>query len=111
MRRRVNRAAKTDRAIHGGAHDGNLLRIREGVRWIDFDTACRGPAEWDLAHLPPVAAKYFPKVDAELLELMRGLVSAEVAIWCWRAYGRAREVNDAARFHLERVRALAPEVI
>lgn len=111
LREQIDSAAKADRALHGGAHDGNLLRSRDGVRWIDFDTACRGPAEWDVAHLPQAAAKYFPEIDTDLLALMRDLVSAEVAIWCWRAYGRAREVNEAAHFHLERIKVLAPESV
>jgi aminoglycoside phosphotransferase (APT) family kinase protein len=111
LRRRVDRTAKTDRVLHGGAHDGNLLRTRERACWIDFDTVCRGPAEWDVAHLPPMAARHFPEIDEELLEHMRGLVSAEVAVWCWHAYGRAREVDEAARFHLERVRTLSTAAI
>ena len=34
--------------VHGDAHLGNALA---GGRWLDFDEACRGPAEWDLACL------------------------------------------------------------
>jgi hypothetical protein len=58
-----------------------------------------------------MAARHFPEIDEELLEHMRGLVSAEVAVWCWHAYGRAREVDEAARFHLERVRTLSTAAI
>jgi hypothetical protein len=36
------------RPIHGDAHLGNVL---EGGRWLDFDEACVGPPEWDLACL------------------------------------------------------------
>ena len=32
--------------IHGDAHLGNVLA---GGRWLDFDEACSGPPEWDLA--------------------------------------------------------------
>jgi molybdopterin-guanine dinucleotide biosynthesis protein A len=92
------------RPLHGGAHTGNLLHTPAGPRWIDLDTVCTGPLEWDLAHLPDEAAALFPERDEALLEVMRLLVSAEVAVWCWRAYGRAPEVDEAARFHLERVR-------
>ena len=34
--------------IHGDAHSGNVLA---GGRWLDFDEACAGPPEWDLACL------------------------------------------------------------
>ena len=34
--------------IHGDAHLGNVLA---GGRWLDFDEACLGPPEWDLACL------------------------------------------------------------
>jgi aminoglycoside phosphotransferase (APT) family kinase protein len=36
--------------IHGDAHLGNLIRDADGnVVLIDFDSACIGPLEWDLA--------------------------------------------------------------
>jgi Ser/Thr protein kinase RdoA (MazF antagonist) len=106
LRAEVRERTLGRRVLHGGAHDGNLLRTREGLRWIDLDTVCRGPLEWDLAHLPPAAAAAFPGADPDLLELMRALVGAEVAIWCWHTYGRAPEVDEAARIHLENVRRL-----
>jgi Ser/Thr protein kinase RdoA (MazF antagonist) len=37
-------------AIHGDAHLGNLVRGTDGaVVLVDFDSACIGPREWDLA--------------------------------------------------------------
>src|SRR5262249_2116844 len=92
------------RVLHGGPHASNLLPTTSGPRWIDLDTVCRGAAEWDLAHLPREAEEAFGEHDGELLELMRGLVGAEVAIWCWHTYGRSPEVDDAARFPLEGVK-------
>jgi hypothetical protein len=38
----------TAQPIHGDAHLGNVLA---GGRWLDFDEACAGPREWDLACL------------------------------------------------------------
>jgi molybdopterin-guanine dinucleotide biosynthesis protein A len=86
--------------LHGGPHSGNLLPTRDGLLWIDLDTVCRGPLEWDVAHLHEEAAALFPEVDSELLATMKLLVSAEVAIWCFSQYGRAPEVDEAAHFHL-----------
>ena len=74
------------------------------MRWIDLDSACRGPLEWDAAFLTPEAAALFPELDPEALEVASRLVSACVATWCWVQPGRAPEVDEAARFHLRRLR-------
>jgi hypothetical protein len=38
-------------ALHGDAHLGNCLASEGGPLWHDFETACRGPREYDLAAL------------------------------------------------------------
>jgi Ser/Thr protein kinase RdoA (MazF antagonist) len=38
-------------ALHGDAHLFNCLRTDDGPLWHDFETACRGPREYDLAAL------------------------------------------------------------
>lgn len=38
-------------ALHGDAHLGNCLAAAGGPLWHDFETACRGPREYDLAAL------------------------------------------------------------
>jgi molybdopterin-guanine dinucleotide biosynthesis protein A len=104
---RFRALARGERVLHGSPHAGNLLRTAAGPRWIDLETVCRGPLEWDLAHLPEAAADAFPAADRDLLAVARTLVSAETAIWCWATYGRAPEVDEAAHFQLGRVRGLA----
>ncbi len=104
LRAEAESRGRAHRVLHGGPHTANLLATREGPRWIDFDTACRGPLEWDLAHLGDDAAARFPDSDDGLLATMRKLVSADVAIWCWHTYGRAPEVDEAAHYHLEALR-------
>lgn len=39
------------RPLHGDAHPGNLMRTMQGWVWIDFEDACLGPPEWDLASM------------------------------------------------------------
>jgi hypothetical protein len=39
------------RPLHGDAHLGNCLGSPAGPLWHDFETACRGPREYDLAAL------------------------------------------------------------
>jgi len=94
------------RVLHGAPHRANVLVTHDGLRWIDFETALRGPVEWDLAYLPSEAAAAFPDADGELLGAVRPLIAAETAILCWSAFGRAPEVDTAARFHLDRLHAL-----
>jgi hypothetical protein len=45
---RMNLPEAAGQPIHGDAHLGNALA---GGRWLDFDEACFGPREWDLACL------------------------------------------------------------
>jgi hypothetical protein len=104
LRRRFEAFRLPERPLHGGPHRANLLGTRAGVRWLDLGTACRGPLEWDLAYLPPEAAALFPEVDPEALEVANRLISACVATWCWAQLGRAPEVDEAAHFHLRRLR-------
>jgi molybdopterin-guanine dinucleotide biosynthesis protein A len=104
LRRRFEAFGRPERALHGGPHGGNLLRSRDGLRWIDLDTACRGPAEWDFAYLPDETAP-LSELDRDALEVARLLVSACVAVWCWAQLGRAPEVDEAAHFHLRHLRA------
>jgi hypothetical protein len=93
------------RPLHGEPHLGNLLDTDEGPRWLDLESACLGPLEWDLASLPSDAAGVFDSVDEELLALLRRAKSLCVAVWCWRQPDRAPEVREAAHVHLRLLRA------
>ena len=42
--------------LHGDAHPGNVIATREGLVWIDFEDACLGPVEWDLATMMDAGA-------------------------------------------------------
>ncbi len=45
--------------IHGDSPAYNLLRTTTGMRYADFEDACLGPVEWDLAlHGPEALARY-----------------------------------------------------
>ena len=56
----------------------------EGVRFIDFETACVGPLEWDLAHVTDEAVSAYPAShDPRVLELCRVVVSVKTAARCW----------------------------
>jgi aminoglycoside phosphotransferase (APT) family kinase protein len=70
-----------EQLLHGEPHAGNVLAAKAGPLFIDLETCCRGPVEFDLAHVPEdVSARYTP-ADDELLSACRVLVLAMVAAW------------------------------
>lgn len=104
LEERLARLALELRPLHGEAHLGNVLRTPSGVLWLDFESACLGPLEWDLSTLPAEALVAFAGVDEPLLALLRRLRSLCVAVWCWVQPERAPEVREAAEFHLASLR-------
>ncbi|MBA3717909.1 MAG: aminoglycoside phosphotransferase family protein [Actinobacteria bacterium] len=95
-----------ERPLHGEAHLGNVLRAADGLRWFDFESACRGPVEWDVTTLPEHGRGAY-EVDGELLRLLGRARSLCVAAWCWVQPDRAPEVAQAARVHLRLLRDAA----
>jgi Ser/Thr protein kinase RdoA (MazF antagonist) len=76
--------AVTHAVIHGSPHPYNVLLVDGGPRFIDFETTCIGPVEWDLAHMSPdTATNYAGAVDPQLLQTCRDLVRVKTAAWCW----------------------------
>jgi hypothetical protein len=69
--------------LHGEAHSGNLLATRQGLLFIDFETCCRGPVEFDLAHAPEKVSEYYPEVDRGVLRDCRALALALMTTWRW----------------------------
>jgi Ser/Thr protein kinase RdoA (MazF antagonist) len=99
--------AFAERALHGEPHWGNYLLTPAGPRWIDFESACRGPLEWDLAFLPDEVQTPFGPVDHELLALLRTLNSARTAAYCW-VQARFPEMRRHGEIHLDVVRRRRP---
>ena len=62
-----------------------MLSTKNGPLFIDLETCCRGPVEFDLAHVPEEVSEHYPDADQELLGECRGLVLAMVAAWRWDA--------------------------
>jgi aminoglycoside phosphotransferase (APT) family kinase protein len=73
-----------EQLLHGEPHPGNVLNTKDGPLFIDLETCCRGPVEFDLAHLPEEVSELYPDVDQEVLGECRGLVLAMVAAWRWQ---------------------------
>jgi Phosphotransferase enzyme family len=92
------------RPLHGSPHAGNWIRTCDGSRLLDFETACLGPREWDLAALDDTALALFDEVDIGLVTLLRRMRSVCVAAKCWVEPNRAPEVQSAAHVHLKLLR-------
>jgi hypothetical protein len=45
----INSLNLPEQPLHGDAHRKNLLRTNGGLIWTDFEDACSGPVEWDIA--------------------------------------------------------------
>ena len=102
--------------VHGDAHAGNVLRGSTGPRWSDFENACLGPRELDLACTElRVRARGRTAEDDALVagygdhdrELVAALVpihSLFLAAWTFALAERTPEVLPAARERLGWVR-------
>ena len=73
----------THQVLHGEPHPGNVLDTTEGPLFIDLETCCTGPVEFDLAHAPIDVASYYPGLDADLLAACRILSWALATSWRW----------------------------
>lgn len=81
--------------LHGEPHPGNLLGTAQGPLFIDLETCCRGPVEFDLAHAPEDVALHYPGVDPTLLRQCRVLMLAMIIAWRW---DRDDRFPDGRRF-------------
>jgi hypothetical protein len=82
-RERMHSRGAAEQLLHGEPHPGNVLNTQDGPLFIDLETCCRGPLEFDVAHLPTEVSANYPDVDQVLLEECRRLVLAMVAAWRW----------------------------
>ena len=82
-RERIRNRGAAEQLLHGEPHPGNLLSTHYGLLFIDFETCCRGPIEFDVAHVPEEVSARYPDVDQVLLAECRRLVLAMVAAWRW----------------------------
>ena len=83
LRRALRDHGASEQLLHGEPHPGNVLSTIEGPLFIDLETCCRGPVEFDLAHVPTTVSEHYPDVDLVLLSDCRQLVLAMVAAWRW----------------------------
>jgi hypothetical protein len=83
QRRVIGERGAAEQLLHGEPHPGNLLTTTAGPLFIDLETCCRGPIEFDLAHAPDDVSEHYPGVDHDLLRECRILVLAMITTWRW----------------------------
>ncbi|MEV4582484.1 aminoglycoside phosphotransferase family protein [Nonomuraea jabiensis] len=83
LRRVIGERGGAEQLLHGEPHPGNVLTTKNGLLFIDLETCCRGPVEFDLAHAPDEVGEHYPGVDQGLLRECRILVLAMITTWRW----------------------------
>ena len=88
MRREIIDRGASEQLLHGEPHPGNVLRTRDGLLFVDLETCCRGPIEFDIAHAsinasgPPIdVAALYPGADQSLVRECWILMLAMVIAW------------------------------
>jgi len=88
MRRAITERGAPEQLVHGEPHPGNVLRTERGLLFVDLETCCRGPVEFDIAHAtihpggPPVeVGVLYAGADESLVRECSILVLAMVAAW------------------------------
>ena len=98
LRRAIGERGAAEQLLHGEPHPGNLLATKNGPLFIDLETCCRGPVEFDLAHAPEGVSEHYPGVDRDLLRDCRLLALAINTTWRW---DRGDQLPDGLRLGTE----------
>jgi hypothetical protein len=91
----IGRRRAAEQLLHGEPHRGNVLRTKHGLLFVDLETCCRGPVEFDLAHVPGEVSESYSGVDQRLVRECRRLVLAMVAAWRWDTSDQFPEGREA----------------
>jgi hypothetical protein len=108
LTRAIEDRGVAEQLLHGEPHPGNVLSTKNGPLFIDLETCCHGPIEFDLAHVPDDVSERYSHVDPALLRDCRGLVLAMVAAWRWDRTDQFPDGQRAARVLLNAVREGPP---
>lgn len=83
LRQRIADRGAPEQLLHGEPHPGNVLKTKQGLLLVDLETCCRGPVEFDIAHVPDEVSVHYPDADQALLCECRILKLAMFAAWRW----------------------------
>jgi hypothetical protein len=105
LRRVIGDRGAAEQLLHGEPHPGNLLATKNGLLFIDLETCCRGPVEFDLAHAPEEVSEHNPDVNQDLLRECRILVLAMITTWRWDRGDQLPNGRQLAAQWLSQIRA------
>lgn len=105
LRRAIEDRRAHEQLLHGEPHPGNVLSTETGPLFIDLETCCRGPVEFDLAHVPEEVSEYYPAANQDLLRDCRILVHAMIAAWRWDRYDQFPNGRQMGIEKLSQIRA------
>lgn len=90
--RAVHARAASEQLLHGEPHPGNIVRSSSGLVFVDLETCCRGPVEFDIAHativegVPPTeVGRLYPTADVQLVRKCWRLTLALAIAWRFEA--------------------------
>ena len=104
LRANISEIGRSWQPLHGDAHVGNSRITGSGAIWMDLESVCVGPLEWDVGFLPPATWSEFPEIDTALIRFLADVRSCCVATWCWAEFDRSAATNEAAVYHLDELR-------
>ena len=105
LRRGIADRGAPEQLLHGEPHPGNVLKTKKGLLLADLETCCRGPVEFDIAHVPDEVSAHYGDADQELLRACRILMLAMVAAWRWDRDDQFPNGRRAAAELLSEIRA------
>jgi hypothetical protein len=105
LRHAIGERSADEQLLHGEPHPGNLLRTKKGLLFVDLETCCRGPVEFDIAHAPEEISVRYPTVNHALLRECRILVLAMIATWRWDRDDQLPDGRQLGREWLSQIRA------
>src|SRR6266568_4128034 len=105
LRRVISERGGAEQLLHGEPHPGNVLTTKNGLLFIDLETCCRGPVEFDLAHAPEEVSEHYPGVDQDLLRECRILMLAMITTWRWDRGDQLPNGRQLGREWLSQIRA------
>lgn len=107
LRRAIEGRGAAEQLLHGEPHPGNVLSTEHGPLFIDWETCCRGPVEFDLAHAPEGVGEHYPGISRGLLRECRLLALAVVTTWRWDRDDQLPNGRQLGTEWLNRIRAEA----
>jgi hypothetical protein len=107
LRRVIGDRGAAEQLLHGEPHPGNVHSTKNGLLFIDLETCCRGPVEFDLAHAPEDVSEHYPGANQELLRECRFLVLAMITTWRWERDDQLPNGRQLGTEWLDQIRTAA----